>query len=142
MNILKNLLSNFIIFLCGGCLYYIVELAYRGYSFSSMFLIGGICFLLIGQLNERYYKWDMALVSQMFISCLMITIIEFISGYILNIKMGLHIWTYSDTPYNLMGQICLLYSTFWFWLSLPAIFIDDWIRHKLFYEDYKTYKFL
>ena len=50
--------------------------------------------------------------------------------------MSLNIWDYSDLPFNLMGQICLLFSVFWFFLSIIAIWLDDYLRYK-FYGDKK-----
>ena len=133
---------NLIIFGIGGLLYYLVEILYRGYSHYTMIILGGLCFMVIGSLNENIFKWDMSIISQMFLSSIFISALELIFGYILNIKLGLQIWTYIDQPYNLYGQICLLYSVIWFWLSLPCILIDDWLRHKLFKSEYKKYKIL
>ena len=131
---------NLVIFGIGGLLYFLVELLYRGYSHYTMIILGGLCFIMIGLLNENIFKWEMSIISQMFLSCIIISLLELIFGYILNIKLNLQIWSYIDQPYNLYGQICLLYTVFWFWLSLPCILIDDWLRHKLFNDEYKKYK--
>ena len=134
-----SIIRNFIIFIIGGLLYYLIELLYRGYSHYTMIILGGLCFILIGLMNENIFEWEMSVISQMFLSCIIISILELIFGYILNIKLNLQIWSYIDQPYNLYGQICLLYTVFWFWLSLPCILIDDWLRHKLFKSEYKKY---
>ena len=44
---------------CGGTIYVMVELIYRGRSHGSMFLLGGVCFWLIGLLDEvfRTRRW-------------------------------------------------------------------------------------
>ena len=39
---------------CGGTIYVMVELIYRGRSHGSMFLLGGVCFWLIGLLDEVF----------------------------------------------------------------------------------------
>lgn len=135
-----SIIRNTLIFLIGGFLYFIVELLYRGHSHYTMIILGGICFIIIGLLNENIFEWEMSIIGQMFISSVIISVLELIFGYILNIKLNLQIWTYSDQPYNLYGQICLLYTVIWFWLSLPCILIDDWLRHKLFKDEYKEYK--
>lgn len=36
----------------GGLLYVLIELAFRGRSHWTMFLVGGLCFWLIGLINE------------------------------------------------------------------------------------------
>jgi uncharacterized membrane protein len=131
-----------ILFVIGGLAYVLIEIIYRGYSHPSMFLVGGLCFVLIGELNERVYTWEMALVSQMFISSIIVTILEFISGLILNVWLGLGVWDYSSQPYNLLGQICLLFFNLWFLLSIVGIVLDDFLRYKLFREPIHKYKIL
>ena len=111
-------MKNVLLFLIGGALYVLVELLYRGYSHYSMFIVGGLCFVLIGLLNDGLFSWKMALNSQMTLSALIITVLEFTAGVILNLGLGLDIWDYSDQSYNLYGQICLLYTCFWYLLSL------------------------
>ncbi len=95
MKILKALF----LWAVGGCIYYSVELIWRDYSHWTMFILGGLCFVLIGAINE-FYTWDMSLVSQMFISSLVITLMELITGLIVNIGLGWGIWDYSRVPYN------------------------------------------
>lgn len=114
MNTVNKVNKLSILFTFGGLAYVLIEMIYRGYSHPSMFLLGGLCFVLIGELNERVYTWEMSLISQMFISSVIVTSLEFISGLILNIWLGLGIWDYSNQPYNLLGQICLLFFNLWF----------------------------
>lgn len=133
-------MKNLFIFLIGGAVYVLIELLYRGHSHISMFILGGLLFLLIGLLNEFCFSWNMALISQMFISMVTVTLFELITGLILNVWLGLGIWDYYKQPFNLCGQICLLYSNIWFLLSLPAILLDDLLRDKWFGEDRKQYK--
>ena len=40
------------LFYTGGATYLTIELLFRGRSYGSMFLAGGLCFLLIGQMNH------------------------------------------------------------------------------------------
>lgn len=106
-----------------------------------MTIVGGVCFLLIGHLNERY-PWEMALASQMLISTAIVTMVELAAGLVLNVGMGLGVWDYSGMPYNLWGQVCLAFSCAWFLLSLPAILLDDWLRYWWFGEERPHYKIL
>lgn len=133
MKKIPKLLQFLILFAVGGSVYVMIELLWRGRSYPSMFVLGGICFYLIGLINEKY-PWDMPLISQMFISSIIVTTLEFIFGVILNIVLKLGIWDYSQMPYNLCGQICLLFSILWFLLSAVAIVVDDLIRWKWFDE--------
>lgn len=135
----NNILKYILLFFIGGFAYCGIELMFRGYSHISMLIAGGICFVLIGLLNE-IFPYKVSIISQMFISSIIITVIEFISGYIVNILLGLNVWDYSDLPYNFLGQICLLFSNIWFVLSLPAILLDDYLKYYLLGEERPSYK--
>lgn len=136
----KLLFKYLTLFLIGGVIYCIIELLFRGYTFPSMFIVGGICFLLCGGVNE-YFEWDTPLWLQMLICCIMITLTEFISGCLLNLTLGLQIWDYSNMPFNLYGQICLPFSVCWYFLSAAAIILDDYVRYWFFGEEQPRYKF-
>lgn len=130
-----------VLFLFGGTIYYLIEVLARGYSHWSMFLLGGLCFIIIGLLNE-FYKWDMLFQYQMGIGAIVITVLEFITGCIVNLWLGWNVWDYSDRLFNILGQVCLWNSILWFFLSGFAIVIDDVIRHVLFYEEKPKYYFI
>lgn len=136
---LLSILKYTVLFVVDGFLYILIELFYRGYSNISMFILGGICGVLIGGLNN-WYPWNLPLVYQMLISSVIITVGEYITGYIVNIKLGWNVWDYSNLPFNLNGQICLFFSIIWFFISLIAILLDDLMRYLLFDEEYKEYK--
>ena len=137
--ILKYLFKELILFIIGGVAYYMTEILYRGYSHYSMFILGGLCFIIIGELNE-VYSWDMAFISQMFLSSIIVTTLEFIAGCIVNLWLNLHVWDYSHMPYNLLGQICLPFTVIWFFFSIIPIVLDDWIRYLFFNEQKPKYK--
>lgn len=118
-----------------GSFYVALEILFRNKSDRSMFLLGGLCGVLIGLLNE--WITNMSIKKQCLISALIVTTLEFITGYIVNIKLGLGVWDYSQMPFNFMGQICLPYSILWYFLSLVAIWVDDYLRYKLFGSKYK-----
>lgn len=125
--------------LIGGVIYGALELIGRGYTHWSMVLLGGICFVAVGLLNE-VIPWEMPLTVQMLCGCIIITALEFCCGCIVNIWLGWAVWDYSDEWDNLLGQICPLYSVLWYFVSLPAILIDDWLRYWLFFEDRPHYR--
>lgn len=134
---MKHIIKYFILLLIGGTSYYEIEILARGFSHWTMFLVGGICFILIGAINEITPK--MPIMRQMFLSSIIITVIEFISGCILNLWLGWNIWDYSDEFGNILGQICVKHSICWFLLSSIGIVLDDYIRCFLFGEEKPKY---
>lgn len=96
--------------------------------------------LICGGINQTFDK--MGLIFQMFLSSLVITELEFLTGYIVNIKMGLSVWDYSDMPLNVAGQICLPYSLLWMLLSIVIIYVDDEIRCRFFGEKKPVYRIM
>ena len=122
----------------GGMLYYMIEVAYRGRSHISMFLVGGLCFVFIGLINE-YFKYDMYIELQVIIGTLIVLVIEFISGCILNILLKLNVWDYSNLPGNILGQICPQFALLWIPIVLFGIWLDDFLKYTYFTGYEKPY---
>ena len=122
-------LKSVFLFLIGGFLYGIIEVLFKGSTHLSMLIAGGFAFLLIGALNEG--NRNPSLLGMMVISCVLITFIELVTGIIVNRWLHLNVWDYSKLPYNFLGQVCLLFSVCWFFLSFVAILLDDYIRYFL-----------
>ena len=133
MKFLKNLL----IFSIFGLTYGLIEILWRGYTHPSMVIVGGICGLLIGLLNEKNRKMNLLL--QMVEGMVIVTVLEFVSGIILNLCLGLNVWDYSNMRFNLLGQVCPQFSIAWFFLSYFAIRIDDLLRKTISSEDKNHY---
>lgn len=129
LNLVKKILLNILIFSIFGAVYCGIEIAYRGRTHISMFFVGGLCGLLVGIINE--ITPTMSMLKQCFCGAIIITFIEFISGCIINIALGLNVWDYSNLPLNILGQVSLIFSFAWFVLSYFAIKIDDYIRHGI-----------
>jgi len=143
LKILREAIKAIVLFTIGGIIYCFIERVWRGFfPHFSMFIVGGVCFLCIGQLNHSYLEWEMPLTSQMFLSGGIITVIELAAGLLLNVKLNLEIWDYSDIPYNFMGQICLSYFALWQFLSIVGILLDDYIRYWFFKEDKPRYRLI
>lgn len=136
---MKHFVKYLILLLIGGAAYHCIELLARGVSHWTMFLVGGICFILVGIINEITPK--MPLIRQMLISAIIITAIEFVAGCILNLWLGWNIWDYSDEFGNCLGQICPKHTIYWFLLSSVGIVVDDYIRYFLFGEEKPKYRF-
>lgn len=137
---MKYFIKYLILLLVGGTAYYYIEILARGFSHWTMFIVGGICFILIGIINEITPK--MSLLKQMLLSAVIITVVEFIAGCILNIWLEMNIWDYTDEIGNILGQICPKHTFYWFLLSSVGIVLDDYIRHFLFGEEKPKYTFL
>jgi uncharacterized membrane protein len=136
---MRKLVKPFILIVIGGLIYTSIEMLYRGYSHWTMFLVGGLAFYMIGCINE-YIQWDMPLYKQMAIGMSIITCLEFVIGFIVNIILKWNVWDYSNVPFNVLGQICLPFCAIWYFLSLVGIILDDYIRYWLFGEEKPTYK--
>ena len=107
-----------LLFVSGGLIYGLIEIAFRGYTHWSMLIAGGICFLLIYLINANFNipKWQ-----KWILGGAVITAVEFVTGCIVNLLLGWNVWDYSAHRFNLMGQICLLFSIMWVGLSIPAV---------------------
>ena len=138
---MKLLAKYLFLLFVGGMAYCLVEIAYRGHTHWSMFLVGGIAFIICGLMNE-VMEWDTPLWKQMLACAAIITVIEFASGIVLNVWLNLGVWDYSNVPGNICGQICPIFSVFWFLLSAIAIVLDDVLRWKIFGEEKPRYRLL
>lgn len=121
------------LFYIGFATYITIEVLYRSRSHWSMGILGGVCFLIIGRLND-HCAWSLDLVWQMLISASIITALELLTGLVVNLGLGLNVWNYSNMRFNFLGQISLIYSLLWIPISLLAIILDDWLRFYLFDE--------
>lgn len=138
MKAMRSAAKAVVLLLVGGLIYYGIEVAWRGYSHWTMALVGGICFVLVGGINE-FIPWEMPLALQGLIGAGIVTAVELIAGLILNVWLGLAIWDYSNLPLNFMGQICLPFSLLWVLLSVVVVVLDDWLRYWLFGEERPHY---
>lgn len=127
------------LWLIGGAVYSLIEIMFRGYTHWTMGVVGGVCFLLCGLLNELF-TFEMSLVFQGIICGGIITIIELVAGLILNIWLGMGIWDYSNLPLNLWGQICPAFSAVWIIAGMFAVVVDDYLRYWLFGEEKPKYR--
>lgn len=148
-----KLKRDFYIFIIMGLLYLAFEVIFtaifgkfsgdtyfslKGQSSIWMMIVGGLAGIIIGNLNSFNCIMYKKMIFQALLGCLIITTLEFISGYILNIKLGLNIWDYSNFKINLLGQIEIFHSIGWFLLTPFIIWLDDLMRY-LFYQEGSDY---
>ena len=116
-----RILKHCILFYMGGSAYMTLEFLWRGRSHGSMFLLGGLCFLLIGKLSAALKR--VPLVLQLLFSSAMITCLELGTGLLVNRDYS--VWDYRAVQYNYLGQICLPFSLLWIPVSLLAMQLYD-----------------
>ena len=112
-----------LLFLLGGGLYVVLELFWRGRTHVSMAVAGGISLVLLYGVFTRLPV--MSVLLRCLAGSVIITAVEFITGYFVNIRKGLNVWDYSGLRFNLYGQISLQYSLLWAGLTAPASVIID-----------------
>ena len=96
-----------------------------------MAVLGGVMGVMIGLIN-LLFSYDTDLILQGIVGSLLVTLSEAIGGYYWNIELGLNIWDYSSLPFSAInGQVNLLFSIGWFFLSIVCIFLDDVIDYYI-----------
>lgn len=125
----KTVLEHLLFSVIGGCLYMTIEVMWRGYTHWSMGILGGVCFVLVGLLDE--VQQHSPLIVQMAQGAVICTVLELLAGLVLNVWLGLDVWDYSGVPGNLMGQVCPQFTIAWAALSAVAVWVEDRL-HDIF----------
>ena len=107
-------------FVClfGAALYSYLEMVCRGRTHWSMMAAGGAALCVLYFLHENMQP--VGRLVRCLIGCIVITLMEFTMGFILNYKLRLCVWDYSGLAFNVLGQVCPKYSALWFLLCFPA----------------------
>lgn len=128
-------MRNLLKFLFGGVGYGLVEVIWRGYTHPSMVITGGICFSMICAINSKLSGRSLLVRSA---ACTLgVTAMEFCVGILVNRVFDMSVWDYSDKWMNLFGQICPLYSVFWFGLCLAVSFMLSGIRLSVISSNFR-----
>lgn len=108
---------------------WLIEVIYRSVSqrrfINAGFLYGpfvpiygfGAAFVIL--INLLLDPWPFPLKVILF--GVILTLVEYFTGYILERTFQLKLWDYSDNRFNLHGRVCLLFS--FFWTVMAVIFI-------------------
>ena len=118
---MKRAFADFCLFSFGYSAYSLIELAWRRYTHYSMGLAGGLCFVVLYKIYNKYK--NLSIFKKCVIGSAVITLVEYIFGVIFNLKLKMKVWDYSSLPLNISGQVCLLYSFLWIILCLPICFL-------------------
>jgi uncharacterized membrane protein len=129
VNDLSKLKKMLTVFATGALGYSAIELIWRGRTHPSMALTGGICFSALYALNTRLKKTT--LLRKCLLGTMLITSLELGVGCLLNKRLNMRVWDYSDQPFNVKGQVCLLYSALWFGLCIPVSLISKRLNKKM-----------
>lgn len=116
-----------VLFAAGGCGYMGLELLWRGWSHGSMFLAGGSCFLLLGQLSRA--KPALPAPVRWVAGALTVTSVELAAGLLVNRDYS--VWDYRGLPGNFRGQICLPYTALWVPVSIGAMALYGVLDRRL-----------
>ncbi|MBQ8928115.1 MAG: hypothetical protein IJ055_07590 [Oscillospiraceae bacterium] len=114
-------------YLTGFFLYALIEIAARGYTHWTMALTGGTALALLSVLFAAAPQ-RMPMPLRYLCGAFVITALELTVGCAVNLHLHWHVWDYSRLPLNFRGQICPLYSTFWFLLCIPARHLTEALR--------------
>ena len=93
-------------------------------------IAGGLSFTVFSLISEKLK--GVPFLYKCILGSLTVTFIELIFGSVFNLGFGFKVWDYSNIPLNLFGQVCLLFSVLWGFLSAFAIpvsgFVIDFLR--------------
>jgi uncharacterized membrane protein len=134
MNFMGRVIKYLVLWLMMGMCYAQLELFARGVTYLPMTFIGGLAGILIGLLDRHPSSTSLTMWQQCVLGTLIVLDIEFISGYICNMRLGMQLWDYSGYRYNIDGQVCARLAAVWFFIVPLASWIDDFLRWKLFDE--------
>lgn len=76
---------------------------------------------------------DMSLLKKCVSGSAIISAVEFVTGLIVNVACRMDVWDYSNLPFNIMGQISLVYSFLWALLTIPITFVCKKMDKVLLY---------
>ena len=117
--------KNSVLFYLGGASYMTLEFLWRGRSHGSMFLLGGGCFLMLGQL--RRLRLPLPVLTML--GAVSVTGMELAAG--LTVNRAYAVWDYRPMPFNFAGQICLPYTLLWMPVSLAGMLLYGKVEGKI-----------
>lgn len=118
---MKKFREYFCVYSFGALFYCLIEVLFRGFTHWTMGVTGGAALLGIYHINEKCNTRPLWLRCSF--GCLLITALELTVGLLVNRLFRWNVWDYSARRFNICGQICPLFSFFWFLLCFPACFV-------------------
>ena len=115
-----------LLFILGAVGYAAIEIIWRGRTHWSMMIAGGLCFILFSMVAEMLN--GKSLLVKAAVCAVGVTAIEFIFGVVFNIWLKMGVWDYSNVPFNVMGQICPMFSILWIGVAIAFLPLADAIN--------------
>ena len=115
-----------LLFILGAVGYAAIEIIWRGRTHWSMMIAGGLCFILFSMVAEMLN--GKSLLVKAAVCAVGVTAIEFIFGVVFNIWLKMGVWDYSNVPFNVMGQICPMFSILWAGVAIAFLPLADAIN--------------
>lgn len=125
--------ENLTVLSLGGIGYGLIELCWRGHTHWTMVATGGVCLLLLYHMNRLWRREY--LVFRCIKGAILITCLELAVGVVVNLICRWNVWDYSNSPGNLLGQICPLYFLLWYFLCYPIYLLTGFIDQKFHSND-------
>lgn len=104
-------------------------LSLAGWTSLWMLPVYGLAGLALGQLNEHKKIRRLPMICQCLLGLFIALGVELVSGYVLNIKLGLALWDYSQQTFQFAGQIGLVGAGYFFLVSPFVFWADDLVRY-------------
>lgn len=123
-----------------GVMYVAMETVFRGYSHPSMLIVGGLCGVLVGAINQRPRFYNAPVILQSAMGAVIVLVVEFLAGCVLNLWLGLDVWDYTGQTGNILGQVCPLFGLLWFLIMPLAIWAEDTARWFIWLYESVIYK--
>ena len=137
-NGIKRLLEYILMLCFAGYLYVCLEILFRGFSDVSMLFAASICAIPMIALNN-VYSFELDYFVQVMLCGVFCTCVEYMIGrYLVNQQYQL--WDYREMPFNVHGQVCLVFSLVWIVISAVMIPIFDYIDYYVFDGDKPYYR--
>ncbi len=122
--------KDLVIFSIGGISYGMLEIIWRKYTHWTMLIAGGVCFLTLFKIFNKFTKLNM--LKKCLTGTGVITTVEFCCGCIVNLVFKMNVWDYSNLPFNVLGQICPIYSIIWAGLTIPISMLCKVLNKKMY----------
>lgn len=122
----SNLIAFFAIYSFMG---WMIEVVYRsltqrqfinaGFLFGPFTPIYGFGAAFIIFIDFLIHPWPLPV--KIIVYGIILTTIEYLTGYMLEKAFKLKLWDYSQNKFNLNGRVCLLFSVFWAIMALAFV---------------------
>lgn len=91
-------------------------------TFCPIYGFGAILIIISSEwINSVFENYFVAIIVALFFSTILVTVLEYITGFALEKILNFKWWDYGDKIANLHGYICLEYSLLWGLLALILI---------------------